>query len=423
MENEAENLIRNLTKILVNLKKSPNRRFLKQTLLSKQTEARDLYETIITKLENYEENKQKALSRDTRNIYGEIKTFLDIRLDVGRFLPKFKTLAQSVFVLRKLHKQFQKMAFDFKTATSLVQPYDGSPGGLDSFLDASILLQEITVPAHAEVAAKFLKTRLTGKARIGLSEQANTIAQIIEDVKTRCQDKTTAESIIAKLKTVKFKNSSQSYCTEIEDLSIQLKNVYIANKIPVDVATKMSTKSGVDALINGISNQEVKLILKAGTFTDLKDAIQKVNENVSDSSNGVQILSFSGRHNHFRKNNRYSYNNNGRINNFSNNRNPNGQRNNNNGSNRVYPRTNYNNFSQHRFSQSQNFGNSRGRGRNNHARNVYLADVNGNMNPISQHGAVDRPSDTVNHQQVGFNPNFLDHMDQLPQINHRPYTQ
>lgn len=414
MENEAENVIKDLTKILTNFKKAPNRRYLRETLQEKLKEASESYENILYLLENYEQHHQKALLRDARNIFSEIKIFVDIRLDCGKHLLKFKTISKIVFVFIKLYKKYKKMPFDFKTATSLVQPYDGSPGGLDSFVDASNLLQELTEAANAAVAAKFLKTRLTGKARIGLPEGANTIALIVQDVKNRCQDKTTAESIQAKLKAAKFKNSSQNFCEEIEKLAFQLKSAYISSKIPEDVASKMSTKSGVDALINGINNQEVKLILKAGTFTDLKDAIQKVNENVLENSN-VQVLSFNGRQNNFRKNNRYNHNN-GRNNNY---RNHNGNRNNNHGSNHVYPQRNHNpNYSQQRYSHSQNFNSGRGRGRNNnnYARNVYMTDTNSNTNH-STHGVASSPT-TSTPPQI----NFLAHMDQLPQTTQRPYS-
>lgn len=89
--------------------------------------------------------------------------------------------------------------FDLKTATALVQPYDGSPGGLAAFLDAANLLNELTASTHQTVAVKFLKTRLTGKARIGLPDTAITIKLVAENVEQRCAIKVAPETIIAKL--------------------------------------------------------------------------------------------------------------------------------------------------------------------------------------------------------------------------------
>lgn len=82
-----------------------------------------------------------------------------------------------------------------------------------------------------------------------------------------------------------------SFCEQIEALSNKLKNLYIEQHIPEAVAKNMVKKATVDALINGVSNQETKLILKAGSFDDVKDAIQKVQEN--SSSQTQTILSFS----------------------------------------------------------------------------------------------------------------------------------
>lgn len=68
--------------------------------------------------------------------------------------------------------------------------------------------------------------------------------------------------------------------------------MYVEEKIPADKANQMATKSGVEALIGGISNYDTKLILKIGTFTKINEAIQKLQENdngeKSRSVNGMQ---------------------------------------------------------------------------------------------------------------------------------------
>lgn len=96
------------------------------------------------------------------------------------------------------------MSFDIKTATALVQPYDGSADGLEAFIDAKNLLAEIIDANQIPTTVKFLKTRLTGKARLGLSTNANIIDALIQDVKQRCISRTTPENLTAKLKTVKL---------------------------------------------------------------------------------------------------------------------------------------------------------------------------------------------------------------------------
>lgn len=73
MESEVEQLITQLSKVLTNFQKAPNRRYVKDTLTKKLKEAKDTYDHILDLLEKYELHHQKALLRDARNIYSEIK--------------------------------------------------------------------------------------------------------------------------------------------------------------------------------------------------------------------------------------------------------------------------------------------------------------------------------------------------------------
>ncbi|XP_062541140.1 uncharacterized protein LOC134209173 [Armigeres subalbatus] len=115
---------------------------------------------------------------------------------------------------------------------TLVQPYDGSAEGLDAFLDATNLLEEITANNMVPRAIKFLKTRLTGKARLGLPENLNTIDELAQNVKQRCANKITPDNVVAKLRAVKQKGSVENFCDEVDTLTNKLKAVYIEQGIP-----------------------------------------------------------------------------------------------------------------------------------------------------------------------------------------------
>lgn len=56
-----------------------------------------------------------------------------------------------------------------------------------------------------------------------------------------------AESVIAKLKSVKVKENMETFCSEIETLTNKLQSIYVGQQIPEQVASKMATKVGVDA--------------------------------------------------------------------------------------------------------------------------------------------------------------------------------
>lgn len=154
------------------------------------------------------------------------------------------------------------MPFDIKTATALVQPYDCSAEGLDAFLDAISLLADLTPAEQVATMMKFLKTRLTGRARLGLPDNIDNINDLKQNVKQRCASKQTPENITAKLKAVKLKGSVESFCEEVDTLTAKLKAVYLQSNIAEGVANNMATKVGIETLVNGANSQETRIILK-----------------------------------------------------------------------------------------------------------------------------------------------------------------
>lgn len=149
-------------------------------------------------------------------------------------------------------------AFDIKQATSIVQVYDGSPEHLDAFVDSATLLAELTNAAHLATAVKFLRTRLAGKAKIGIANNFPTIDAIVADVKARCEAKTSPEEITAKMNSLKEKDQDK-LCDQIKDLTAKLSALYMADNVPPEVAQKMATKTGIDTLKKKVSSPDTKL--------------------------------------------------------------------------------------------------------------------------------------------------------------------
>lgn len=104
-QKQVDELLSNLQQELKTLRKSPNRKYLKTTLLDKLRKAKELYENILYILEDYDQYHQKALLRDARSLFSEIKIFIDIRLDYGKHLIKFKALANIIVAFFKLRKK------------------------------------------------------------------------------------------------------------------------------------------------------------------------------------------------------------------------------------------------------------------------------------------------------------------------------
>lgn len=110
----------------------------------------------------------------------------------------FKAVALAATVINLVK---QKMAaFDIKQATAIVQVYNGSTEHLDAFVDSPTLLAELTAAGRVQTALKCLRTRLTAQVRIGRNSNHNTSHDLIEDVKSRCEAKTSPEAKINAVK-------------------------------------------------------------------------------------------------------------------------------------------------------------------------------------------------------------------------------
>lgn len=220
---------------------------------------------MIEKEEHIPESKLKFLIKVSREAFYEIKQIIKQKLqENSQFEPKRSTVTMAPPVAPEAAPK----PFDIKTATALINTYDGSPSELDAFVDSVSLLSDLTDQEHIATAIKFIKTRLIGKARSAFQPNPQTLVDITNAIKQACKS----------VKATRNKGDQQKFCEEIETLSQKLSTLYIENQIPPNVANKMATKAGVDTLINGVSNTELKIILKANEFDSIQKAIKKINE-------------------------------------------------------------------------------------------------------------------------------------------------
>lgn len=279
-----------LISINTNLKKSINNKIKLETLQAKINYANALYDQLEANLIESEDDLSSSeltfLAKTARNAITEIRNIVVLKL---KQIPKKVDANKNITMANE--------AFDIRQATAIVQSYDGSTAGLETFIDSANLLKELTTAAQVQMAIKFIKTRLSGKARTGLPENINSIDELITNVRNRCKDTTTPDNLIAKLNATKQRGSINTFTDEIESLCTQLENTYITQQIPANVAKTMATKAGITALVNGILSNETKLILKAGNFTSIKEALQKVLDNASENSNNAQMLTTQIRQN------------------------------------------------------------------------------------------------------------------------------
>lgn len=135
-------------------------------------------------------------------------------------------------------------------------------------MDSASLLINLTPADQQPTLLKFIKTRLSGKARQAICDEVGQdCAALVQKVAEKCKGHKTPENIIAKMRSCKQKDSIESFCKQIESLTDNLIELYIDFKVPSEVATSMATKPGVETLIAGVSNAETRTILKANFTT------------------------------------------------------------------------------------------------------------------------------------------------------------
>lgn len=260
-------------------------------------------------------------------------------VSIFKQLPKIPTMNQTIVEF-------------LNTASKLIIEFDGKSENLRSFIDSLHLVESIK-STHEAIAVSLIKTKLKGNAR-NLINNESTISEIIS--KLNCSVKgESVEVLTAKIMNTKQNNKpANNYCNEIENLTKSLENAYISDGLSCELAGKYSTQIAVKALTKNCTIDKVKLIMEAGQFNNMNDAISKfINSCTEITGQQNAVLHFGNRPN---KNNfRGNYTKFRGRNNFPRNNNNNrfGYNNNNNSSN-----SNYNNRNRQRY--------------NNYRRNNYI---------------------------------------------------
>lgn len=386
MEKQLKPLIHELETILRNLRKAPSRKYLKSTLTEKLKRARVLYEDITFWLSEYENSDYKVILCTVRRVFSEIKTFIDIRLDGGRHLKNFRSVVRTIIVCQYLYKKFKMTPprVDLKTGTSIIPKYDGNSHELVGFIDAVKLFVDTVNQDFAAATAdekraakdtvlRFVKTRLSGKARSAIGDNPQNIEELLDKLETKCKSYISPESVVAKLNNAKQTGELLKFAEQIEKLTLDLERAYIDEHVPIDTASRMAVKAGVKALASGVRNPETTTLLKAGQFTTLASAVEKMIEN-EPASQGTNI--FHVRQNNSRGNRYPGYS----SNRFNNQTRDNGRNFRGRGQGRSFRGRN-NMHQNYRPNYQNNYyrGGNRGQFHNNNSSRIYYASENSQL--------------------------------------------
>lgn len=227
----------------------------------------------------------------------------------------------------------------FKLADNILpKDFDGSPDKLRTFIDALELLSAATPANLIPQGVSFVKTRLSGKARDVVTNEATLVA-IAQVLTARIKSEPVGQ-LIDQLMGLKVEGSRSDYAKKVEEVGIKLRRSFIADGANAAIADGYAAKHTVQALVNNSPTAEVRTVLKASSFSTPQEAIAKYSALAAESSSS-RVGYFRNKSGNYRRHN-YNYNNNN-----GNERRHNNNNNRNNWSNRSTNARSNNSYQQH----------------------------------------------------------------------------
>lgn len=283
----------------------------------------------------------------------------------------------------KTDNKMEDIDFLGKISKLVKSEYAGEPEGLESFIE-QIELVKLGTPANkTDLLFKYLKSRLTDKAKEAVPATVTTIDDLITTLRSKIKPEN-SDVVLGRLLALKAdKTSLQTFQEKAEELSEKLRRAYISDGIPEAVARKMVVSKAVEMCKASARTDYVKTVIASAHFDEPKDVLAKFVVEVTSETKEkkeAQVLNFSsnrGRGGRGRGRGKYQ--------NGSNGQNGNGQY-----QNRRNFNNNYNNNGQYR-SNWHNNGRGRGRGRQqNNDNNQYVRIIQqpGNEQSPSAEGAA-----------------------------------
>lgn len=305
---DLEEKLKELLILESNLKKSIYKKFLHKTLLEKQRLNNQLYDYVQTGLINLEdslsESKLTYFEKASRQAFLCVQQILNTKLAHTKRTIPFKTLVSTIIILRRLkpepivlniQENMANATEIIKIASSLIPQYDGNGEKLNNITAALKALKTVVTAATEPVAIQIILSKLEGKARSAVGDSPVDIEAIINNLTRKCKQSMSSDVVLAKLNATRQSGALNKFTSEIEELTSQLEAAYIGDNIPLDTATKMANKAGIKALSNGLKSLNTQLIVKAGTFSTLNEAIGRAAENDQEETPSMKVLHYGQR--------------------------------------------------------------------------------------------------------------------------------
>ncbi|XP_037930617.1 uncharacterized protein LOC119665468 [Teleopsis dalmanni] len=233
------------------------------------------------------------------NIEEDIPHCLDnpIRIDINKLFVAELSELKELVVLPPISENItdtvmsQTMIEFLNTAAKLIPEFDGKAENLRTFIDALRLVQSL-MSSHEATAVNLIKTKLKGTARNLITNEL-TVEAIIQKLQSSVKGEST-EVINAKMMNVRQNSkSANAYTKEIEELTKSLENAYISDGCTPELASKYATQTAVKAMTKNCTIDKVKLIMEAGQFNTLDEAVSKFVNSCTESTGSTNTILFT----------------------------------------------------------------------------------------------------------------------------------
>lgn len=302
----------------------------------------------------------EKLINDTKKILDErLQIYSTLAINVDSQQVTLKTNFDS----SNRNSQTINMAFDLKTATSLLPVMDDKENTTKQLIDAIELYDSMLDNANKKLLTNFvLKTRLSQAAKIRLQNSYMSNQLLIQDMRKHLITKQSASSLSIMLHNARQNHKSiDDFGKDIEELMLNLTISQSDGKPEsVTILRETNEKLAINSFANGLRDSELRTIVKSRNFLSLKDAISAAkDENNSKPGTSNHVFHFNRGRNFCRgnlrtQNSKFKHGNNNRFGNsgnFHNNYNRNQFQNSQNYSTRARP----NSHTQFRQNRSRNF--------------------------------------------------------------------
>lgn len=164
----------------------------------------------------------------------------------------------------------------YKTATHILNyKYEGDPLKLQSFLEDVDLVRALAKPETTDLCLKFIKTRITGRAREVLPEDISTIEKITEALSANIQadSSSVVEGRITALRI--NKGNMAKFAEEAENLAEAFQRSLVAEKFTKSKAKELTINKTKELCRRIARNDVVEGIIASTAFTSPKEVIAK----------------------------------------------------------------------------------------------------------------------------------------------------